>query len=130
VALACKALRGNILKPLENMMKFRNLLIALSLAATGAAFAQTTTSATPRIDQREALQEQRINQGTASGALTTQETTRLNNGQTRVDNMQAKAAADGAVTQRERAHLHHAQNKQNRHIKRQKHDRQIVKPAG
>jgi hypothetical protein len=116
---------------MENMMKFRNAMIAISLAATGAAFAQTTESSTntPRIDKREARQEQRINQGTANGSLTATEAARLNNGQTRVDNKQAKAAADGTVTKRERAHIHHAQNKQNRHIKRQKHDKQTVAPA-
>jgi hypothetical protein len=116
---------------MENMMNFRNTLITLSLMATTAAFAQTTDSTnTPRIDKREARQEQRINQGVASGSLTEQEATRLNKGQTRVDNLEAKTEADGKVTAKERARIHHAQNKQNRHIKRQKHDRQTVTPAG
>ncbi|MBS7809095.1 hypothetical protein [Variovorax sp. PCZ-1] len=112
-------------------MKIRNLMIALSLAATGIAFAQTAPSSTntPRIDKREARQEQRINKGAANGSLTAQEATRLSKGQSRVDNKQAKAEADGTVTKRERAHIHHAQNKQNRHIKRQKHDKQTVAPA-
>ncbi|MFM7331670.1 MAG: hypothetical protein ACKO1L_08425 [Brachymonas sp.] len=109
-------------------MKFRNALLAISLAATSAAFAQTTppepSTSTPRIDKREAKQEQRIAQGTASGALTQREADRLNAGQTRVDNAQAKASADGKVTRKERAHLTHMQNKQNRHIAHQKHDKQ------
>jgi hypothetical protein len=115
---------------MEHMMNFRNTLIALSLATAGAAFAQTTEPATPRVDKREARQEQRINQGTASGSLTEKEATRLNKGQSHVDNVEAKAKADGTVTRKERAHLAHAQNKQSRHIKRQKHDRQQVAPAG
>lgn len=113
-------------------MKFRTSMIALSMAAFGVAFAQTTPSGTntPRIDQREVKQEQRIEQGSASGALTDKEAAHLNKGQTHVDNMQTKAAADGTVTKRERARIQHAQNKQSRHIKRQKHDRQTVAPAG
>ena len=114
---------------MENMMNFRTTLIALSLATAGAAFAQTTTPNTPRVDKREAQQEQRINQGAASGSLTDKETAHLNKGQTHVDNVEAKAKADGTVTRKERAHLAHAQNKQSRHIKRQKHDRQHVAPA-
>lgn len=112
-------------------MSFRTTLIALSLLAAGSAFSQTSPSTnTPRIDQREAKQEQRINQGTASGSLTEKEAARLNKGQAHVDGMQDKAAADGKVTKRERAHIQHAQNKQSRHIKRQKHDRQTTTPAG
>jgi hypothetical protein len=121
-------LRGNILKPMENMMNFRNSMIVLSLAATSAAFAQTTpaepSTATPRIDKREAQQEQRITQGTTSGSLTEREAARLNAGQTRVDNAQAKASADGQVTRKERARLTKMQNKQHRHIAHQKHDKQ------
>lgn len=113
-------------------MTFQRTLIALSLFATGAAFAQTADPAThtPRIDKREARQEQRINQGVASGSLTEREAARLNKGQAHIDNKEVKAEADGTVTRKERAKLTHAQNKQDRHIKRQKHDRQTVTPAG
>jgi hypothetical protein len=112
-------------------MTFQRTLIALSLFAAGAAFAQTADPAphTPRIDQREARQEQRIQQGAASGSLTEKEAARLGKGQAHVDHMQGKAEADGKVTRRERARIHHAQNKQDRHIKRQKHDRQTTAPA-
>lgn len=112
---------------LENMMNFRHTVIALSLATFGSAFAQTSTAPnTPRVDQREAKQERRIDQGVASGSLTQQEADRLNKGQARVDTAEVKAKADGTVTKKERARLTHMQNKQNRHIKVQKHDRQKV----
>lgn len=112
-------------------MNFRHTVIALSLATLGSAFAQTTpTPNTPRIDNREAKQEQRIDQGVASGSLTQQEADRLNKGQERVAAVEEKAKADGTVTKKERARLTHMQNKQNRHIKAQKHDRQKVAPAG
>jgi hypothetical protein len=123
--------RAHIPKSMENMMNFRHTVIALSLATLGSAFAQTTpTPNTPRIDSREAKQEQRIDQGVASGSLTQQEADRLNKGQERVAAAEEKAKADGTVTKKERARLTHMQNKQNRHIKAQKHDRQKVAPAG
>jgi hypothetical protein len=113
----------------EFMMIIRTTFVALSLSLIGTAFAQTNPN-TPRVDRREAKQEQRIDQGTQSGALTEQETQRLNNGQARVASAEDKAKSDGTVTNKERARLTHMQNKQNRHIKRQKHDRQSTAPAG
>lgn len=116
---------------MEFMMNIRTTLAALSLAMIGTAFAQTSPAPnTPRVDRREAKQEQRIEQGASSGALTAQESQRLNNGQARVANAEEKAKSDGTVTQKERARLTHMQNKQSRHIKRQKHDRQTTTPAG
>jgi predicted transcriptional regulator len=112
---------------MEFMMKIHMMVATLALTLGGAALAQTST---PRIHQRETRQDQRIEQGTASGALTQQEADRLTNSQARVDNAQTQAQADGKVTRRERARLHHMQNKQSRHIKRQKHDRQTTTPAG
>ena len=103
------------------------LLIAASLAAISAAitlpaYAQT---ATPGIDQRQMNQEQRIDQGIASGQLTQRETNRLERGQDRVDNLENRAKSDGVVTARERARVQHAQNVESKRIYRQKHDRQV-----
>ena len=81
---------------------------------------------TPKIDKREANQAARIDQGVASGALTGKEAARLENGQARVATAEAKAKADGTVTKKERAKLTHMENKQSRHIKRQKHDKQTA----
>lgn len=107
-------------------MKIHSVVTILSLTLVSSIFAQSTSdgSATSRIDAREARQEQRIEHGMASGTLTSQETARLNAGQARVDNAQTRASADGTVNTRERAQLSKMQNKQNRHIARQKHDRQ------
>ncbi len=99
------------------------LLGAFSLSA----IAQTTPAnptATPRVDQRQANQQQRIDQGVQSGQLNQREAARLEKGQARVQKMEDKAKADGVVTKKERAALHHAENKQSRHIAREKHDRQ------
>jgi hypothetical protein len=99
-------------------MTFAALLLG---AFTLPAFAQT---ATPNIDQRQANQEKRIEQGVKSGELNKREAARLERGQARVQKMEDKAKADGVVTKKERAALEHAENKQSRHIAREKHDRQ------
>ena len=93
-------------------------LIALSSLA---AVAQT---ATPGVDQRQANQAARIDQGVASGALNARETRRLDAGQARVERIESRAKADGQVTGAERARLHQAENVQSARIARQKHDRQ------
>jgi hypothetical protein len=93
----------------------------LSISAFAAAAAG---SETPRIDQRQANQEQRIDQGIASGELTKREARRMNRQQSAVNKAEDKAKADGTVSAKERARLAKAQNKTSRHIYRQKHDAQ------
>ena len=102
-------------------MKTIKTVIALSLVLPALAFAQANT---PSVDQRQANQEQRIEQGVASGSLTQREANRLERGQQHVDNMENRAKADGVVTRGERARLHQAQDAQSARIYRQKHDRQ------
>lgn len=97
------------------------VLVGLIAAAGSSAFAQAST---PGVDQRQANQERRIEQGVNSGALTTREANRLEAGQARVDRIENRAKSDGVVTQRERARLHQAQDVQSTRIARQKHDRQ------
>ena len=102
-------------------------LAAAALATTLAlpAFAQTSgPAATPRIDQRQANQEQRIDQGVSSGQLTKPETRRLEQGQNHVERMETRAKSDGVVTGQERARIGHAQDVQSKRIYRQKHDAQ------
>jgi hypothetical protein len=104
------------------------LLAALLTAVSFAASAQTAPNpaATPGIDQRQANQEKRIDQGVASGALTPKEAQRMENQQAAVDRVENKAKADGVVTAQERKRLHKAQNHTSRHIHRQKHDAQTA----
>lgn len=102
------------------MKNFKSIAVLCALLPV-AAWAQT---ATPRVDQREARQEARIQQGAASGSLTPRETARLERGQQRVENMEARAKSDGVVTRQERRHMEHAQSVQSRHIAAEKHDRQ------
>jgi hypothetical protein len=83
--------------------------------------AQTNT---PKVDQRQANQQQRIDQGVASGQLTGKEAARLEKGQAQVEKKEAKAKADGKVTAKERAKHEQAQNQQSKKIKHEKHDSQ------
>ena len=105
-------------------MKKVALIAGITLFTSLSALAQAPAPATPRIDQRQANQEQRIQQGAQSGQLTGKEAARLEKGQDRVDRMEDKAKADGKVTPQERKRLQHAENVQSRHIKQEKHDRQ------
>jgi hypothetical protein len=114
-------------------MKSIQLIAAAVLTLAGAAAsAQTAASApganTPRIDQRQANQEQRIDQGIASGELTRREATRLERQQGAINKAEEKAKADGSVTAKGRKRLTHAQNHASRNIHRQKHDRQDRQP--
>lgn len=97
-------------------------ITALLLAALPvAALAQP---ATPGVDQRQANQERRIQQGVRSGQLTEREAARLERGQDRVEKMEDQAKADGKVTAKERVRLHRAQDRQSAAIYKEKHDRQ------
>ena len=93
----------------------------LSVCAASLVFAQAET---PGIDQRQANQEKRIDQGIASGRLNEHEANRLNNQQEHINKLEDKAKSDGVVTKKERARISHAQDRTSRHIARQKHDRQ------
>ncbi len=110
------------------MTNLKAFTVAVTLAAASlGAFAQVATTATPRVDQREANQQQRIAGGAASGALTAKETNRLEKQQARINTAQANAKADGSVTKAERKHLHRMQNRASKNIHHQKHDAQTAK---
>jgi hypothetical protein len=78
--------------------------------------------ATPRIDQRQENQEQRIEQGIDYGRLTEHEANKLEAQQNRIDNAEARAKADGVVTRGERTRLKARQNAASRNIYRKKHN--------
>lgn len=99
-------------------------LAAAALLSVSGVFAATATAGTPRLDQRQANQAQRIRQGVRSGELTRPETRRLVHGQRELRRDERAAKADGVVTARERAELQHEANQQSRRIYRQKHDAQ------
>lgn len=112
------------------MKRTSTLLVAVLAAFALPVLAQTAPApvkdpaATPRVDQRQANQQQRIDQGVQSGQLTGKEAARLDKGQAQVEKKEAKAKADGKVTAKERKNLQHAQNQQSKKIKHEKHDKQ------
>src|SRR5260221_6227142 len=102
-------------------------LVAALLA--GAALPAGAQTSTPLVDQRQANQEARIQQGVQSGQLTPKETAKLEKGQAKVAAKKDKAKADGVVTPKERKKLAKAQDKQGKKIYKQKHDAQVTEPA-
>lgn len=117
-------------------MKIQTLITALVLAASGAAFAQTTPApaakdptATPGLDKRQAEQQKRIDQGVASGQLNEKEAARLKARESKLEADKQAAKADGKVTKEERKKLHREADRDSRAIHREKHDRQHATPA-
>ena len=102
-------------------MKQMLLAVSALVLMTGMPYAQAET---PVIDQRQANQEQRIDQGIASGQLNEREANRLNKQQEHISKMEDRAKSDGVMTKRERARISAAQHRASHHIAREKHDRQ------
>lgn len=99
-------------------------LLSLAASAQTPAAAASGAAATPGVNQRQANQERRIDQGVASGQLTRREAHRLERQQGAIDRAEDRAKADGKVTTQERRRLHHMQDHASADIARQKHDRQ------
>jgi hypothetical protein len=75
--------------------------------------------------QRNINQQQRIQQGMASGQLTHHEAAKLEAGQAHVARTEARAGKDGHVSAGEQARVQTAENVQSRRIHREKHDGQM-----
>lgn len=115
-------------------MKLQSIIAAIALTVGASAFAQTPVApkdplATPKIDQRQANQEKRIDQGISSGALTAKEATRLDKRETKIEADKLAAKSDGKVTHAERHKLKREENRASGAIHRQKHDRQVSAPV-
>ncbi len=104
-------------------MTIQTLILAIAVATgavvSGNAFAQT---ATPNLDQREANQQQRINQGVATGQLTPREANNLQRSQNKLNADEARAKADGVVTRGERRRLQREARHNSRKIYNKKHN--------
>ena len=72
--------------------------------------------------QRNANQEQRIENGVKNGSLTNREAGNLERGQAKVDRKEAKAAANGHVGAGEQKNIQSAENHQSKRIHREKHN--------
>lgn len=106
------------MKVVTKTMLMSAALAAFLLPAT----AQNTNS--PRIDQREQNQQQRIGEGIENGSLTAGEATRLERKEAVINREENRMKSDGNLTPQERARLTHQQNVMSRRIYAQKHDAQ------
>lgn len=101
---------------------------AATLAAFGALFsAAAFAHAGVRdggIERRDAINNERIEQGIRSGRITPHEAARLRRQQASIERLEAYARRDGVVTGRERARIEIAQNELGRNIRRETYDRQ------
>jgi hypothetical protein len=105
------------------------LLGAGFLFALAAAPAFAAGANTPRVDQRQENQQERIGQGVESGELTAREAGKLEAQQVHIQNAENRAKADGDVTKRERARLHYKEEKASRNIARKKHNERDTHPG-
>ena len=93
-----------------------------TLIATAIVLMTATGALADRIDQRQASEAQRIEQGRRSGQLTAHEYAQLKAEQARIASMERAAKADGVVTHREARAIENAQDAASRHIYQEKHD--------
>ena len=105
-------------------MKSKLFVSAFVLILSGSLSKVSAQTATPVTTERQVNQQERIQQGAASGALTPRETRRLEARQAKVANDKREAKADGVVTPAEKRKLNREQNRNSRAIRRQKHDAQ------
>jgi hypothetical protein len=99
---------------------FTSMAAVAAMVLAGSVHAQTST---PRIDQRQANQQARIDQGVATGAVTPVEQAKLQAQQGKIASDKAVAKADGKVTRAERRKLTREQNRASRNIAHKKHNR-------
>ena len=104
----------------------KNILLSATMAAFMLpAVAQTTDNTnSPRIDQREENQQQRIGNGIDNGSLTASEAARIERKENAINKEEQRMKSDGNFTAKERARVTHQQNVMSRRIYAQKHDGQ------
>lgn len=101
--------------------------VAAALFATLSLPAFAEVSSTPRIDQRQQEQQQRIDQGVRSGDITSKEAAHLRKQQAKIRQMERQAMADGRMSAKEKAQIELAQNKESLRIAKQKHNPHTAK---
>lgn len=96
----------------------RTLIVTalIATAAFGSSFAASAQTTSATTTQRDANQQQRIENGLQSGSITTRENSELQRDETHVDRLQSKDMANGSLSPAEKAQLNAAQNKTSRDI--------------
>lgn len=75
-------------------------------------------------ERRDAINNERIEQGIRTGQITPREARRLRVRQGDIERMEARARRDGVISERERSRIEVAQNELGRMIRFEKHDAQ------
>ncbi|HEY1228290.1 MAG TPA: hypothetical protein VGF26_13320 [Ramlibacter sp.] len=113
-------------------MSFRRTLVAAAtLLAAGFTFAQTTTpaDASAQVTQRQANQQQRVENGLKNGSLTVKEAGRIERGEAALDRTIARDAANG-ISPKEQAQINRRENALSREIANDTHNaQQATRPA-
>ncbi len=102
-------------------MKSRRIAMAMTLALCAAAHAQEQPAAVAA--QRDANQQERIEQGLQSGQLSSKEAGQLERDEQHLDRTQARdLKSGGALTPQEKSQITHEQNQVSRDIYQDKHN--------
>lgn len=105
------------------MTRFKTTIsIAIGTLFAGAAFAQSNYD----IEQRDRIEQARIERGIQTGQLTQREAARLMHERAQIERLERRARADGVLTLHERARIDRAQDRLGRDIFRETHDRQVA----
>jgi uncharacterized membrane protein YhiD involved in acid resistance len=97
--------------------------LTAAVVALGAVTLVHAVTPTARVDNHQARQAARIDQGVASGELTRREEHRLEHQQQHIANVETRVESDGKVTAKEAVRMEHAQDRASRNIYRKKHNR-------
>ena len=101
----------------------KRILICMALLAAGAGMAQAQEPGAAVATQRDANQQERIEQGLQSGQLNTREAGQLEREEQHLDRQQARdLKSGGTLTPQEKANIQREQNKVSRDINRDKHN--------
>jgi hypothetical protein len=107
----------------------KRILVAIALGGALCAAVQAQESGAAAATQRDANQQQRIENGLESGQLSTREAGRLEREQQAIDRQQAHALkSGGSLSPQEQARIQREQNAASRSVYRQKHDAQTGNP--
>lgn len=109
----------------------RTLIATAALLAAGATFAQSPApaDASAQVIQRQANQQQRVDNGLKNGSLSVKEAGRIERGEAALDRTIARDEAKG-LTPREQAQINKRENALSREIGRDTHNAQHGNPAG
>ena len=106
------------------MKKIIGTILTGSLVCMFAVVPAMAANNDPGIDQREANQQNRVNQGVQSGQLTPKEAGKLDAQQARIQQREDRMAAKngGNLTAKDKAKLTRQQNKASKNIYKKKHN--------